>query len=157
MTNAYMKDKFQLVVESRHSDGEAGHIENIHSLDAQQLEKREIVHIDIADNKAIEQKDYNPDEDPTLFHSVKTGRGQLRDGWQVKAEPVMTAYKLVTVEFKWFGLQGKIESFIQQIIQGVFTRFHRQLFCWLDQWYGLSLDDIRQIEERTKRELDEVS
>ena len=31
----------------------------------------------------------------------------------------MCAYKLVTVEFKWFGIQGKIESFIQSVIFGI--------------------------------------
>lgn len=156
MTNAYMKDNFHLVIESRHSDGEAGAIDNIHNLDKKQLEKRDIVMIDIADNKAIESKDYKPEEDPSLYHSARTGRGPLQEGWQPAAKPVMTCYKLVTVEFKWFGLQGKIENFIQHIIQGVFTKFHRQLFCWLDRWYGMTLDEIRQIEEKTKRELDEV-
>ena len=39
----------------------------------------------------------------------------------------------------------------------VFTNFHRQVFCWLDQWHGLSLRDIRRIEAQTKIELDEVS
>lgn len=27
----------------------------------------------------------------------------------------MCAYKLVTVEFKWFGLQNRVESFIQKV------------------------------------------
>ena len=29
--------------------------------------------------------------------------------------PAMCAYKLVTVEFKWFGFQNKVESFIQKV------------------------------------------
>lgn len=29
-----------------------------------------------------------------------------------------------------------------------------QLFCWMDQWYGLTIDEIREIEEKTKEELD---
>ena len=28
----------------------------------------------------------------------------------------MCAYKLCTVEFKWFGIQGKVEKFIQNVI-----------------------------------------
>ena len=39
----------------------------------------------------------------------------------------------------------------------VFTNFHRQIFCWMDQWYGLTIEDIRAIEEKTKHELDQVS
>lgn len=30
----------------------------------------------------------------------------------------------------------------------------RQVFCWMDSWYGLTMDDIRAIEEKTKEELD---
>lgn len=32
--------------------------------------------------------------------------------------------------------------------------FYRQLFCWTDRWYGLTIEDIRAIEEQTKKDLD---
>lgn len=32
---------------------------------------------------------------------------------------------------------------------------YRQLFCWTDRWFGLTIDDIRDIEEQTKKDLDE--
>ncbi|XP_020923221.1 phosphatidylinositol transfer protein alpha isoform isoform X3 [Sus scrofa] len=38
----------------------------------------------------------------------------------------------------------------------LFTNFHRQLFCWLDKWVDLTMDDIRRMEEETKRQLDEM-
>lgn len=38
----------------------------------------------------------------------------------------------------------------------IFTNFHRQVFCWTDQWYGMTMADIRVLEDRTKVELDEV-
>jgi len=38
----------------------------------------------------------------------------------------------------------------------IFTNFHRQVFCWTDLWYGLTMADIRAIEDKTKHELDEV-
>ena len=125
--------------------------------------------------------------------SQKTGRGPLSGKWIVwqtlsflsilvgfthfsvkdSAEPVMTAYKLVTVEFKWFGFQNKVESFIQKVCihslsrpkpnlvleqteRRIFLNFHRQVFCWIDRWHGLTMQDIRELEEKTKRELDEV-
>lgn len=28
----------------------------------------------------------------------------------------MCAYKLVTIEFKWFGFQSKVESFVQKVL-----------------------------------------
>ena len=39
----------------------------------------------------------------------------------------------------------------------IFTNFHRQVFCWTDEWYGLTMKDIRAIEDKTKEELDQVS
>ncbi|CAJ0905381.1 11010_t:CDS:2 [Entrophospora sp. SA101] len=118
------------------------------------LEQRKVIIIDVA-NDTIDQKDYKEDEDPTLYHSRKTGRGPLKGDWINKVTPVMTCYKLVTVEFKWRGIQSKIEAFIHSTMQSLFTRFHRQLFCWTDKWFGLSLDDIRKLEDKTKQELDE--
>lgn len=38
----------------------------------------------------------------------------------------------------------------------LFTNFHRQLFCWIDKWIDLNMEDIRRMEEETRRELDEV-
>ncbi|RWS08848.1 Phosphatidylinositol transfer protein alpha-like isoform, partial [Dinothrombium tinctorium] len=38
----------------------------------------------------------------------------------------------------------------------IFLNFHRQVFCWIDRWHGLTIEDIRELEEKTKRELDEM-
>lgn len=76
---------------------------------------------------------------------------------QKTCEPVMCAYKLVTCEFKWLGFQNKVESLIQKAEHRIFLNFHRQVFCWIDRWHGLTMADIRAIEEQVKRELDEVS
>ena len=35
--------------------------------------------------------------------------------WERRCNPVMTCYKLVTVEFKWWGLQSKVEKFIHKV------------------------------------------
>lgn len=53
-----------------------------------------------------------------------------------------------------FGLQGKAESTIEGVQKDVLTRFYKQVYCMMDQWYGLTLEDIRQIEEETKKELE---
>lgn len=81
--------------------------------------------IDVANDK-IDSKDYKPEEDPKLYHSEKTGRGPLTDPqWIKKVEPVMTCYKLVYIEFKWFGLQSRVESFIAKTVHNLFLKFHR--------------------------------
>lgn len=155
LKNGWMKDNFSIVYETLHVDGSRGELDNALNISKEDLKKREVVIIDVANDK-VDSKDYKPHEDPKLFHSDKTGRGPLVDpDWQKKCDPVMTCYKLVYIEFKWFGIQSKTESFIAGAIRNMFTNFHRQLFCWTDRWYGMTIQDIRNIEEQTKKELDE--
>uniref|UniRef100_A0A8D8X7N9 Phosphatidylinositol transfer protein alpha isoform n=1 Tax=Cacopsylla melanoneura TaxID=428564 RepID=A0A8D8X7N9_9HEMI len=148
----YMKEKFLLVVESLHLP-DKGHQENVHELTGDKLKQREVVHIDIG-NDPVSTGDYKETEDPAKFKSEKTGRGPLEGNWIEKANPVMTCYKLVTAEFKWFGFQGRIENFIHKAERRLFTNFHRQVFCWIDRWHDLTMEDIRRLEEETKKELD---
>ena len=132
MTNEYMKDKFSITLETMHLP-DAGATENALNLTKEQLAKREVSVVDIA-IEPVHQKDYKEDEDPTLFKSEKTGRGPLKAGWISTAEPVMTAYKVVSAEFKWFGLQQRVESFIHKTNQYLLNRFHRQV-CLLPLIY----------------------
>ncbi|KAI0215417.1 Phosphatidylinositol transfer protein alpha [Lamellibrachia satsuma] len=134
--------------------GDNGTTENAHKLSSDLLKKREVVMIDIA-NDSIEPQDYKPDQDPTKYKSQKTERGPLVGSWMGKVSPVMCCYKLVSIEFKWFGLQNRVEKFIQKSERRLFTNFHRGMFCWTDQWYGLTMADIRTLEEKTKKDLDE--
>ena len=78
------------------------------------LKKREVINIDIA-NDHISTADYKLEEDPTKFLSKKTGRGLLLPNWRDTTQYYMTVYKLCSVEFKWFGLQGKVEKYIQNV------------------------------------------
>lgn len=59
--------------------------------------------------------DVKPETSPSLFMSQKTGRGKLTGNWRQTTEPVMCAYKLVTVHFKWFGLQNLVEKFAHNV------------------------------------------
>ena len=63
-------------------------------------------------------------------------------------------FQLVTVEFKWFGLQNKVEGFIGTTERRLFLNFHRQVFCWTDKWHGMTMEDIRALEDKTKEELE---
>ena len=75
--------------------------------------------------------------------------------WQHSVNPVMTCYKLITIEFKWLGLQGQMEAFITRQQRRLLVNFHRQVFCWTDEWYGMTIEDIRRLEEETKAELEQ--
>ncbi|TFJ96110.1 alanyl-tRNA synthetase [Platysternon megacephalum] len=107
----------------------------VHGLDTETWKDVEVVHIDIADRTQVSKE------------------GELARN---KESPHTCAYKLVTVNFRWWGLQGRMEQFIHKQEQRLFTDFNRQLFCWLDKWVDLSMDEIRCMEEETQKELDEM-
>lgn len=154
LTNpGYMKDGFQLDIESLHQNNR-GDQENVLQLPSDVLCKRRVTVIDIA-NDSINHRDYDKDFDPTLYKSTKTGRGPLQNDWIQTVHPVMTCYKILKVHFKWFGLQNRVESYIKNFEQNLFTNFHRRLFCRMDQWYGVTMEDIRRLEEESKEMLDE--
>ena len=154
-SNPYMKDNFYILIDTWHKEGVCD-LYNVHGLEGEELEKREVVNIDIC--KPVSSADYKEDEDPTKFHSEKTGRGPLCSGEWEKNEnyPKMTCYKLYRVQFKWWGLQTKVQSVIFRAVYRLLTNFHRQLFCWIDKWFGMTIDDIRELEDKTKQELDKM-
>uniref|UniRef100_V9L9B2 Phosphatidylinositol transfer protein, alpha n=1 Tax=Callorhinchus milii TaxID=7868 RepID=V9L9B2_CALMI len=159
VTNEYMKDDFFVKIETWHKP-DFGEQENVHDLAENIRTETEVIHIDIADRSQVQHGDYKEDEDPAIFKSVKTGRGKLGPNWKKELMrtdcPHMCAYKLVTVKFRWWGFQGRVERFIMKQEQRLFTNFHRQLFCWMDKWFGLSMEDIRHMEDKTQRELEQI-
>ncbi|VDL90172.1 unnamed protein product [Schistocephalus solidus] len=164
-----------------------------------------------------------PSENPATYVSEVTGRGPLSRNWReefkqavltgekyvsmgtkpdrtgsVTKEPlpkrIMCSYKLCRVNFAYWGMQSKIESFIHDI--GVFRHFglrigispllfgirhflrhmpapiaaylsiaiairrtmvsaHRQAWTWQDEWYGLTMAEIRRLEAETAKALAE--
>ena len=74
----------------------------------------------------ISSSDYKKDEDPKIYVSKKTGRGPLTNDWitlddNSRLVPVggctdiMCAYKLCKVEFRYWGMQNRIEKFIHDV------------------------------------------
>lgn len=69
----------------------------------------------------IAPHEYLAEEDPKLYKSAKTQRGPLSDNWIQEIShnpgnmPVMCAYKLCKVEFRYWGMQSKIERFIHDV------------------------------------------
>uniref|UniRef100_A0A7E4V263 Phosphatidylinositol transfer protein n=1 Tax=Panagrellus redivivus TaxID=6233 RepID=A0A7E4V263_PANRE len=152
----YMKDNFYVKIETIHLP-DNGITENAHNLPNDVLKKREVVSIDIADDTSfLNAADVKPETSPSLYVSQKTGRGKLGPNWRNTTKPIMCAYKLVTVHFKWFGFQGIVESFAHKQYPRLFSKFHREVFCWMDNWINLTMEDIRAIEEKAQRELDEA-
>eukprot|EP01112_Ceratiomyxa_fruticulosa_P007814 TRINITY_DN2032_c0_g1_i1.p1 TRINITY_DN2032_c0_g1~~TRINITY_DN2032_c0_g1_i1.p1 ORF type:complete len:275 (+),score=27.78 TRINITY_DN2032_c0_g1_i1:205-1029(+) len=145
------KDKFTFTIETRHFNDD-GQQENIHGLTEEELKARQVEFIDITEK--LDEKEYKASEDPTLVRSEKAGRGPLQKDWQKTSAPIMTCYKLVKVEINgmWFG--GTIEGKIMSVEHNIFLKFHKQVFCWLDEWFGWTIEDVRRYEDQIKEELD---
>merc|ERR1712100_828657 len=129
LQSPFMGARFTYTVETLHFDNDKGEQENVHNLDKKQLKIREVKHIDIVDPV--------PDgADTSTFHSEVTERGPLRRGWQDEVKPMMCCYKLVTVNFKYFGLQTKVESALidVNIIISLFIDIYLN-FILVSRWF----------------------
>jgi len=143
--------RFSVHIETRYEDN-AGTTENLLGLSPDVLSTRIVDLIDIAMEEVVEHK-YKESEDPTKFKSVKTGRGPLESGWmQSKDHPVMCSYKVVTVKFEVWGLQTRVESFVHSAIRDVLLLGHKQAFTWVDDWIGLTMENLREWEAQIQAE-----
>ncbi|KXJ21707.1 cytoplasmic phosphatidylinositol transfer protein 1 [Exaiptasia diaphana] len=110
------------------------------------LNGRDVVHVDIA-HDPIPDKYYVEEEDCRYFKSKITGRGPLEQGWQETQQPIMCSYKLVKVSFDIWGLSQRVESYVHKVIQDILSVGHRQAFAWIDLWYEMDINDVRQYEK----------
>jgi hypothetical protein len=109
--NPFLKDRFNIVVESRHIDDD-GSTDNAFNLKEDELQRRKIVWLDIAGDKVND----NPEElEPSIFLSERTKRGKLQGEWWRDHSPIMCCYKLVTIKFQVFGLQTRVEDIIMRV------------------------------------------
>ena len=37
----------------------------------------------------------------------------------------------------------------------IFLSFHQNVWCWTDEWFGMTMEDIRKLEADTKKELED--
>ncbi|MEJ1284038.1 phosphatidylinositol transfer protein cytoplasmic 1 [Cricetulus griseus] len=139
--------KFSIHIETKYEDNK-GSNDSIFDNEAKDLE-REVCFIDIACDE-IPERYYKESEDPKHFKSEKTGRGQLREGWRDSHQPIMCSYKLVTVKFEVWGLQTRVEQFVHKVVRDILLIGHRQAFAWVDEWYDMTMDEVREFERATQ-------
>lgn len=59
----------------------------------------------------------------------------------------MCSYKLVAVKFEVWGLQTRVEQFVHKVVRDILLIGHRQAFAWVDEWYDMTMEDVRQFEK----------
>ncbi|XP_063029205.1 membrane-associated phosphatidylinositol transfer protein 2 isoform X6 [Melospiza melodia melodia] len=148
-------EKFSIDIETYYKTDPGDH-NNVFNLSAAEKRQTILDPIDIVKDP-IPPHEYKVEEDPKLYKSVKTKRGPLSEDWIQEYKnnpgkyPIMCAYKLCKVEFRYWGMQSKIERFIHDVgLRKVMVRAHRQAWCWQDEWYGLTIEDIRQLEKEAQ-------
>ncbi|XP_063310377.1 membrane-associated phosphatidylinositol transfer protein 2 [Pelobates fuscus] len=148
-------EKFSIDIETFYKSDSGEHA-NVFNLSPAEKRQTTLDPIDIVMDP-IPPHEYKAEEDPKLYKSSKTKRGPLSDDWieeqrnNLGRYPIMCAYKLCKVEFRYWGMQSKIERFIHDVgLRKVMVRAHRQAWCWQDEWYGLTIEDIRQLEKETQ-------
>ncbi|XP_072271915.1 membrane-associated phosphatidylinositol transfer protein 2 isoform X10 [Pyxicephalus adspersus] len=148
-------EKFSIDIETFYKS-DYGELSNVFNLSPAEKRQTTLDPIDIVKDP-IPPHEYKQEEDPKIYKSVKTKRGPLSDDWieehrnNLGRYPIMCAYKLCKVEFRYWGMQSKIERFIHDVgLRKVMVRAHRQAWCWQDEWYGLTIEDIRQLEKETQ-------
>ncbi|GAB4859243.1 hypothetical protein Ancab_010703 [Ancistrocladus abbreviatus] len=141
--------KLVLTIETVHL-ADNGQSENAHGLSKEQLASRQVEILDIASSV----RDFwsyligCSDLDFSKFRSRKTGRGPLLEGWQEQCNPVMTAYKLVTVDAPYWGFGKRLEQTLLAGERALFLETHRNCFAWIDQWHGMTLEQLREHEQQ---------
>lgn len=149
--------RFKLTIETIHV-ADNGISMNVHNLDAESLALRKVEMLDISSTT----RDYwsymlgGSLVDLAAFQSRKTGRGPLIPGWQETCNPVMTAYKLVTVDAPYWGLGYRMEQAILGAERALFIESHKCCFNWIDEWCELSEDDVRKLEAESDAILNKV-
>uniref|UniRef100_T1JJI2 DDHD domain-containing protein n=1 Tax=Strigamia maritima TaxID=126957 RepID=T1JJI2_STRMM len=157
-------EKFSLEIETKYFN-DCGNQDNVFGLDDNDLRSRIVDTIDVV-RDAVSGTDYRKEEDPRFYVSQKTGRGPLPESWLDEFQysmgkgqqgplpdgrTIMCAYKLCRVEFRYWGMQSKIEKFIHDIaLRKTMLRAHRQAWAWQDEWFGLTMEDIRRLEKETQ-------
>ena len=142
--------RFKILIDTKYENNN-GSSENLFNLSEELLAQREVVHLDIAyDVTSSEESD--PPLECRTFRSAKTGRGPLERDWRETAQPVMCSYKVVKVFFEVWGFQGRVETGVHRAVRDILIHGHREAFLWLDEWHGMSLEQVREYETALNEE-----
>ena len=104
--------------------------ENIHNLTKDKLKKREIIAVDIT--KPFTSSN---ELDSTFWKSKKNLKTSL-----------ICCYKLITLDFKIFPIQSKVESSVANTLKESIIKDHRDIYCSIDKWSHLTWDDLRKAD-----------
>jgi hypothetical protein len=151
-----LMDRFSIEIETLYFN-DTGTQNNVFKLSGSELKNRVVDVIDFVKDS----HDCPDDENPRIYKSAKTNRGPLSDDWVKEyvqsGKPIMCAYKLCKVEFRYWGMQTRVERWIHDLaLKSMLLKSHLKAWIWQDEWVGLKLEDIRKLENETALYLSKV-
>lgn len=139
---------FSITIDSMHLEADCN-ADNVFELAEQELAERQVIYIDIAKQLPQDQVDFSE------FKSIATRRGPLVGEWW-KTEPhVMCCYKLARINFRYFGVQSRLEAVLLVKQQMLITCFNKEVWRLIDQWHPLTIEEIKALEATLAAELEE--
>ena len=142
--------RFHGDIKSMSIDFESPKTDNVFNLGKNDLEKRKSVDIDIAGQMF---KSY--EDDPKQFKSKKTGRGPLGDDWMNKMDHISNNYTLIVIDLNVsnFLIPGRFKKYVIRMATKIMWKYYRKMFCTMDEWINLTMDDIRKLEKECAERL----
>lgn len=149
-------ERFEIEIESKYLEGGTKQ-DNVFSLNDELLSQRVVDVIDFVTEK-VSGVDNVEEEDPLKYVSKKTSRGPLNCDWlsdleaseQNSGKDFMCIYKICKVKFDSWPVTYRVEQFIHDYIRKTLVRAHRQAWAWQDEWHGLTMEQIREMERETQ-------
>ena len=156
---------FRITIHSHHLPDRGS--SDPHMLEKASCKQCETVLIDIAETpskkgEAASESEGSAASKPAVnldltSHRSACGRGPLHRGWERDADPVMCAYKFVKCEFQVWGMQNRIETFMQSYEKTLIHEANRNMVCWIDEWYGLTLCELRLFEADVEKRINLIA
>ncbi|CAI5971282.1 unnamed protein product, partial [Closterium sp. NIES-64] len=76
---------------------------------------------------------------------------------QAHSAPLMIAYKVVTVDVPCWGFGSRLEKYLAKVLQRRLSlETNQAVVCWMDEWIGLSEQQVRAMEEHTFSRINQV-
>jgi len=153
----YFGKRFELTVETMVVEDDRGEHPNALNLSEEVLKLREVDYVDIVQDEVPAGSIMGNDEDPSKFRSATTGRGPLAPEFEQTCDPVLCIYKVVRCNFDFGPFQKKAEALCQSAgMRDLLVPFHRQVFCWIDEWYPMTMEEVALFEKKCFDKLNEV-
>lgn len=150
-TNHYMKDAFHIRTQETSIAGKEEN-NNALLLDEEKVSARRVIAIDILNPRI---SDENKLLTPNLEKIIPDARQKsLATDWLSTESETMINYQFSEINFKWFGLQERVESILEKTFVRINSIYYRRMYYWIDEWYNMTISDIEKYEETIKEELD---